>query len=68
MIAPSATALRAQLTRSSRKRGEPVRGLDASQGTMLLCSRTPALSQSEGGEIDMGWHVGGGGSGKPMVA
>ena len=64
MIAPSAIALRARPTRSSRKRAEHVGSPDASQGTMPICSRTPVLSQS-GGEIDVKWRVDrGGGGGK----
>ena len=57
-IVPSTTTLRDRLTHTSNKVAKPVGSLDASQGTVLLCSRTPILSEDRGGASVVGLNQG----------
>ena len=58
-IVPSTTTLRDRLTQTSSKKAKPVGSLDASQGTVLLGSRTPILSEDrDGASVVVGLNQG----------
>ena len=56
---PSLHLLTIQLTHTSSKKAKPVGSLDASQGTVLLDSRTPILSEDrDGASVVVGLNQG----------
>ena len=58
-IVPSTTTLRDWLTHTSSKKAKPVGSLYASQGTVLLGSRTPILSEDrDGASVVVGLNQG----------